>query len=63
MITQSHPKFSIGICGEWGTGKTTLMKVIEKKLDSIGKEHVLVWDDLVNNKKHKHITTSIVYRI
>jgi hypothetical protein len=27
MITQSHPKFSIGIYDEWGTGKTTLMKV------------------------------------
>jgi hypothetical protein len=34
MITQSHPKFSIGIYGEWGTGKTTLMKVVEEKLNN-----------------------------
>ena len=31
-----HPcasaKFSLGIYDEWGSGKTTLMKVIEKKL-------------------------------
>ena len=28
----SKPRFSVGIYGEWGTGKTTLMRVIEKKL-------------------------------
>jgi predicted KAP-like P-loop ATPase len=33
MIKESHPKFSIGIYGEWGSGKTTLMKVIEQKLN------------------------------
>jgi predicted ATPase len=25
IITQSYPKFSIGIYGDWGRGKTTLM--------------------------------------
>jgi hypothetical protein len=47
IITKSHPKFSIGIYGEWGTGKTTLMKVVENKLNSIGEEYVLVWDELL----------------
>jgi predicted KAP-like P-loop ATPase len=32
IVRNSYPKFSIGIYGEWGTGKTTLMKVVEKKL-------------------------------
>lgn len=32
MIRSSTPGFSIGIFGEWGTGKTTLMRLIEKKL-------------------------------
>jgi len=33
IIKDSTPHFTIGIYGEWGTGKTTLMKAIEKNLD------------------------------
>lgn len=54
MITQSHPKFSIGIYGEWVTGKTTLMKVIEDKLNSIAKEDIFIWEDLLQNKKESN---------
>ena len=32
IIKQSYPKFSIGIYGEWGSGKSKLMKVLEGKL-------------------------------
>ena len=32
MIKNSHPRFTTGIYGEWGTGKTTLMHSIEKSL-------------------------------
>ena len=31
IIRNSTPHFTVGIYGEWGTGKTTLMKSIEKK--------------------------------
>ena len=34
IIKDSTPHFTIGIYGEWGTGKTTLMKAIEKNLNS-----------------------------
>jgi tetratricopeptide (TPR) repeat protein len=32
IIKGSEPNFSIGIYGEWGTGKTTLMKAVADKL-------------------------------
>src|SRR5215208_2904171 len=32
IIINSTPRFAIGIFGGWGTGKTTLMKMIEKRL-------------------------------
>ena len=38
IIKNSHPRFTIGIYGEWGTGKTTLMRSIEKSLRNDGDE-------------------------
>jgi len=38
IVKNSTPHFTIGIYGEWGTGKTTLMKAIEKKL--VGNEEL-----------------------
>jgi Cdc6-like AAA superfamily ATPase len=35
IIQNSTPRFTIGIFGDWGTGKTTLMKKI---LQELGKE-------------------------
>jgi KAP family P-loop domain len=35
MINGTNQKFSVGIYGEWGTGKTTLMKLIERDLRPI----------------------------
>ena len=32
MVKGSDPKLSIGIYGEWGSGKTTLMRLVETKL-------------------------------
>jgi predicted KAP-like P-loop ATPase len=43
MIKNSRPKFSVGIYGEWGSGKTTLMKVIEHKLKQNNDEVLTVW--------------------
>src|SRR5918999_2121083 len=34
IIKDSTPKFSVGIYGEWRTGKTTLMRFIESELKS-----------------------------
>ena len=31
IVSDSKPRFSLGIYGQWGTGKTTLMKLVQKK--------------------------------
>ena len=33
IIKSSKPNFSVGVYGDWGTGKTTLLKNIKKKID------------------------------
>lgn len=38
----SDQKFSIGIYGEWGTGKTTLMRLVERKV----RPKLFSWDDV-----------------
>jgi predicted KAP-like P-loop ATPase len=45
MIKNSYPNFTIGIFGEWGTGKTTLMKSIEKKIGKNDQDIITVWFD------------------
>ena len=44
IIKKSYPKFTIGI-GEWGTGKTTLMKSLEKEFDKDKENIISVWFD------------------
>ena len=44
VMIKSDPQYTIGIHGEWGTGKTTLMKTIQKQFLEDGKEWVpTVW--------------------
>ena len=49
LIRISNSRFSIGIYGEWGTGKTTLMRMIERQLNSFLSEDAisLSWNKLV----------------
>jgi hypothetical protein len=49
MVRDSNPKFVIGIYGEWGTGKTTLMRFIENKLRAYVKGEVVRWDNILDN--------------
>jgi ATPase subunit of ABC transporter with duplicated ATPase domains len=52
MVIGSKPKFSIGIYGKWGTGKTTLMRMIEKKLKTFEKEEEFSWSDIISNNNN-----------
>jgi hypothetical protein len=56
IIMNSTPRFTIGIFGGWGTGKTTLMKMIEKKLkDNNHNDILVVWFDAWKYEKEKYL--------
>lgn len=44
IILNSRPQFCIGIIGKWGTGKTTLMRMLERRLRN-DKRVLTVWFD------------------
>ena len=33
IVLNSYPNFSMGVYGDWGTGKTTLMKLVYNRLN------------------------------
>ncbi|MGC1928857.1 MAG: P-loop NTPase fold protein [Candidatus Nitrosopolaris sp.] len=46
IIANSVPRFTVGIYGGWGTGKTTIMQMIQKHLDEEHKNDILtIWFD------------------
>ena len=62
IIKNSTPHFTIGIYGEWGTGKTTLMKAIEKNLNIEGlpksEQRILpVWFNAWQYDREEHLAT------
>lgn len=47
--------FTIGIFGEWGTGKTSLMRLVEKDLsDTSGDEIITVWFNAWRYEQEEH---------
>jgi predicted KAP-like P-loop ATPase len=52
----STPRFTIGIFGGWGTGKTTLMEMIQKRLQEANSSDILVvWFDAWKYEKEKYL--------
>ena len=46
IIVNSVPRFTVGIYGGWGTGKTTIMQMIQKHLDEEHKNDIItIWFD------------------
>jgi uncharacterized protein YjbI with pentapeptide repeats len=54
IITNSTPRFSIGIFGGWGTGKTSLMSMIRDVLDG-NKKIVTVWFDAWRYEREEYL--------
>ena len=52
IIERSDPQFSVGIFGGWGSGKTTLMRAIEKQLSD---RIVSVWFNAWRYEKEEHL--------
>ena len=48
FILESDTPLTIGMQGEWGTGKTSLMYMIREKLDSFSEENDAIATSWVN---------------
>jgi hypothetical protein len=62
LIRNSTPHFTIGIYGEWGTGKTTLMKSIEANLQGTlsfegGKKILPLWFNAWKYEREDNLAT------
>lgn len=61
IIKSSDPHFTIGIFGGWGTGKTTLMKMMKKGLDDEGE--ITVWFNPWQYEKEEHLIVPLLQTI
>ena len=61
IIKSSDPHFTIGIFGGWGTGKTTLMKMMRKQLDEEGE--ITVWFNPWQYEKEEHLMLPLLQTI
>ena len=43
IIANSTARFTVGVFGGWGTGKTTMMQMIKNQLENI---HIISWKDI-----------------
>ncbi|MDP8208924.1 MAG: SUMF1/EgtB/PvdO family nonheme iron enzyme [Candidatus Electryonea clarkiae] len=59
-VETSNP-LTIGIFGEWGTGKTSLMRLIKEKIDK--DKAIAVWFNAWQYEKEKHLIVPLVSTI
>ena len=60
IVQDSDPRFTIGIYGEWGTGKTTLLNLIKKNLEDVdgSKGRILtVWFNAWRYEREENFAT------
>lgn len=59
IIEHSKAQFAIGIFGDWGSGKTTLMRAIQQQLDT-RPEIVTVWFNAWRYEKEPHLIVPLL---
>jgi hypothetical protein len=58
VVQQSEPRFAVGIFGGWGSGKTTLMQAIERKLP---KDRILCpWFNAWRYEREPHLIVPLL---
>ena len=59
VVVTSTPRFSIGIFGGWGSGKTTLMRLIERQLHD-REDVVTVWFNAWRYEREPHLIVPLL---
>src|SRR5688572_27676571 len=54
LIEHSPPQFAIGIFGDWGSGKTTLMRAVSRELEE-RPDVVQVWFNAWRYEREEHL--------
>lgn len=62
-IVHSTTPMTLGIFGDWGTGKTSLMKMIKKRLDNDHSETLTVWFDAWRYENEPNVVVPLLYTI
>lgn len=59
IVIASQPQFAVGIFGSWGSGKTTLMRAIERQL-AAEPDVVPVWFNVWRYEREKHLIVPLL---
>ena len=63
-ILNTATPFTIGVFGEWGTGKTSLMRMLEKNIHETAKDDaVLIWFNAWQYEKEENLIVPLIAHI
>ena len=60
IIEHSQPRFAIGIFGDWGSGKTTLMRAIEERVAAAPDSMLPVWFNAWRYEREEHLIVPLL---
>jgi hypothetical protein len=59
LIRRSEPRFAVGIFGDWGSGKTTLMHAIQRRLE-VDETVVALWFNAWRYEREEHLIVPLL---